>query len=100
MSSQVDLVRGGHRPAQRALLSHAGSVSDLLNVQNQINTEETPLEALQAQQRALSDETSYATVPLTILGPKASPGRAPDPKAPPSAWPAASAPAGARCGSR
>ena len=57
----------------RSLLSHAGSVGDLLNVQNQINTEESQLEAMQAQQRALSHETSYATVTLTILGPKAKP---------------------------
>jgi Domain of unknown function (DUF4349) len=67
----------------RALLSHAGSVNDLLNVQNQINQEETQLEALEAQQRALSHETTYATVTVTILGPKA---KAPvhHPKAPPS----------------
>jgi hypothetical protein len=57
----------------RALLSHAGSVGDLLEVQNQINSEESALEAMQAQQRALSHETSYATVTLTILGPKAQP---------------------------
>jgi hypothetical protein len=57
----------------RALLSRAGSVGDLLDVQNQINDEESGLEAMQAQQRALSHETSYATVTLTILGPKAKP---------------------------
>jgi hypothetical protein len=57
----------------RALLSHAGSVGDLLDVQNQINLEETQLEALEAQQRALSHETTYATVTVTILGPKAKP---------------------------
>jgi Domain of unknown function (DUF4349) len=57
----------------RALLSHAGSVGDLLNVQNQINNQESALEAMQAQQRALSHETSYATVTLSILGPKAKP---------------------------
>ena len=67
----------------RALLSHAGSVADLLDVQNQINNEESALEALQAQQRALSHETSYATVTLTILGPKAKPVTH-RPKAPPS----------------
>jgi hypothetical protein len=55
----------------RALLSHAGSVSDLLTVQNQINAEESSLEAMQAQQRALDHEVSYATLTLTILGPKA-----------------------------
>ena len=67
----------------RALLSHAGSVGDLLGVQNQINQEESSLESLQAQQRALSRETSYATVTLTILGPKAKPA-VHHPKAPPT----------------
>ena len=57
----------------RALLSHAGSVGDLLSVQNQINDEESTLEGMQAQQRALSHETSYATVTVNILGPKAKP---------------------------
>lgn len=54
----------------RALLKRAGSVADLLSVQNQINSEESDLEAMQAQQRALNRETSYATVTVTILGPK------------------------------
>ncbi len=67
----------------RALLSHAGSVGDLLSVQNQINNEESSLEAMQAQQRALSHETTYATVTLTILGPQAKPLMH-HPKAPPS----------------
>jgi hypothetical protein len=67
----------------RALLSHAGSVSDLLSVQNQINAEESGLESMQAQQRALSHETTYATVALTILGPRAKPSLR-HPKAPPS----------------
>jgi hypothetical protein len=57
----------------RTLLAHAGSVGDLLSVQNQINNEESALEELQAQQRVLSHETSYATVTVTILGPKAKP---------------------------
>jgi len=57
----------------RALLSHAGSVGELLSVQNQINDEETSLEAMQAQQRSLDHEVSYATVTLTILGPQAKP---------------------------
>jgi hypothetical protein len=67
----------------RALLAHAGSVGDLLSVQNQINQEESNLESMQAQQRALSHETSYATVTLTILGPKAKPVLH-RPKAPPT----------------
>lgn len=67
----------------RALLSHAGSVSGLLSVQDQINAEETDLESMLAQQRALSHETSYATVTLTILGPKAK-AVVHRPKAPPT----------------
>jgi len=67
----------------RALLSHAGSVGDLLSVQNQINEEESGLESMQAQQRALSHETTYATVTLTLLGPKAKPV-VHRPKAPPT----------------
>ena len=67
----------------RALLSHAGSVGDLLSVQNQINDEESSLESMQAQQRALSHETTYATVTLTLLGPKAKP-LVHRPKAPPT----------------
>jgi len=67
----------------RALLSHAGSVGDLLSVQNQINEEESALESMQAQQRALSHETSYATVTLTLLGPKAKP-QVHRPKPPPT----------------
>jgi uncharacterized protein DUF4349 len=69
----------------RTLLSHAGTIGDLLSVQNQINDQESALEALQAQQRALSHQTSYATVTLTVLGPKTKPVVIHhNPKAPPS----------------
>jgi Domain of unknown function (DUF4349) len=54
----------------RALLSRAGNVGALLSVQDEINSQETALEALLAQQRALAHETSYATVTLTVIGPK------------------------------
>jgi len=53
----------------RALLSHAGSVRNLLSVQQQINAQESALEALQAQQRALNHEVTYATVSLRLVGP-------------------------------
>ncbi len=55
----------------RALLAHAGSVGELLDVQNQINSQESDLESMLAQQNALNHETSYATLTLTIVGPKA-----------------------------
>lgn len=54
----------------RGLLRHAGNVGQLLSVQDEINSQETALEALLAQQRALAHETSYATVTLTLVGPK------------------------------
>jgi hypothetical protein len=54
----------------QALLKRAGSVSDLLSVQEQINAQESSLEALQAQQRALTRETSYATVSVTLVSPQ------------------------------
>ena len=53
----------------RRLLTRAGTVSGLLNVQEQINAEEATLEALQSQQRALARETSYATITMTVIGP-------------------------------
>ena len=73
----------------RALLSHAGSVGDLLSVQNQINQEESSLESLQAQQRALSHETSYATVTLRCSARR--PGRCCTTRRPRPRWPGASA---------
>jgi Domain of unknown function (DUF4349) len=53
----------------RALLSRAGSVGSLLTVQEQINAQESALEALQAQQRALNHQVTYATVSLRLVGP-------------------------------
>jgi len=52
----------------RALLTKAGSVSQLLSVQNEINRQESNLEALVAQQRALAHQTSYGTVSVLLLG--------------------------------
>jgi hypothetical protein len=53
--------------ALRGLLRHAATVGQLLQVQQQISDDESNLEALQAQQRALDHETSYATVSMTLL---------------------------------
>ncbi len=66
----------------RSLLNRTGSVGDLLSVQNQINSEEADLESMQAQQRALNAETSYATVSLSLVAPAAAPVR--HQKAPPT----------------
>ncbi|MFI5065469.1 MAG: DUF4349 domain-containing protein [Streptosporangiales bacterium] len=53
--------------ALRALLTRAGSVTSLLDVQNQINAEEASLEELLAQQRALAHETAFGTVSLLLV---------------------------------
>ena len=53
----------------RALLSRTGSVRSLLTVQQQINAQESALEALQSRQRALNHEVTYATVSLRLVGP-------------------------------
>ena len=66
----------------RALLKDAGNVGDLLNVQDQINNETSNLESMLAQQQALNHETAYATVTLTLVGPKA-PAKPPAKAAPP-----------------
>ncbi len=55
----------------RALLKHAGDVGGLLSVQDQINDETSNLESMLAQQQALDRQTAYATVTLTLVGPKA-----------------------------
>jgi hypothetical protein len=67
----------------RALLAHAGSVGELLDVQNQINSQESDLESMLAQQTALNHETSYATLTLNLVGPKAVVTPKPKPNQPP-----------------
>lgn len=52
----------------RELLSRAGDVGQLLSVQDEINSQESELESLIAQQQALAHETTYGTVNLTVIG--------------------------------
>jgi hypothetical protein len=53
----------------RALLARAGSVADLLSVQQEIDSQESSLEELEADQRTLASETDYATVSLRLVSP-------------------------------
>lgn len=55
----------------RALLAGAGSIGNLLAVQDRINSQESALESMEAQQRALDHEITYATVSLQLVGPVA-----------------------------
>ena len=67
----------------RTLLKHAGDVSSLLSVQNQINSEESDLESMLAQQSALNHETAFAAVTVTLVGPEAAAKPAPKSAPPP-----------------
>jgi hypothetical protein len=53
--------------ALQGLLKRAASVSGLLQVQQQISNDESTLNSLLAQQRALDHETTYGTVSLTLV---------------------------------
>jgi hypothetical protein len=61
----------------RRLLAHAGSVSSLLMVQDQINSQEAALEALQSQQRALAHQTTYGTVSVLLMSRRPPPAAQP-----------------------
>jgi hypothetical protein len=72
VTSQQDAIA-----ALEGLLGHAASVADLLQVQQQISSDETTLNSLLAQQRALNGETSYATVTMTLVSPPPTPVQGP-----------------------
>jgi hypothetical protein len=64
VTSQQDAIS-----ALQGLLKRAGSVPGLLQVQQQISSDESNLNSLLAQQRALNHETSYATVSMILVSP-------------------------------
>ncbi len=66
VTSRVASAKAGIAQLRR-LLARAGSVRSLLAVQDRINTEESDLESLQSQQRALAGETTYGTVTLLLV---------------------------------
>jgi Domain of unknown function (DUF4349) len=61
----------------RRLLARAGTVSSLLMVQDQINAQESDLEALQSQQRVLAHETTYGTVSVLLVSKRPPPAARP-----------------------
>jgi Domain of unknown function (DUF4349) len=61
----------------RKLLARAGTVSSLLMVQDQINAQESNLEALQSQQRVLAHQTTYGTVSVLLVSKPAPPAARP-----------------------
>lgn len=52
----------------RALLDRARSIDDIVRLEQEISSRESDLESLEARQKALSDQTTYATVTLRLRG--------------------------------
>jgi Domain of unknown function (DUF4349) len=57
----------------RALLTRAGSLSQILLVEQDLTRREAELESLEAQRKVLADQTALATIDLTLVTPKAAP---------------------------
>jgi hypothetical protein len=55
----------------RTLLKKAETIGQVLQVEREINSRETDLEALQAQQKELSTQVAMATLTLRLVGPVA-----------------------------
>jgi hypothetical protein len=64
----------------RVLFHHAVKIGDIIQIESELNTREANLESLQAQQRALSAETSMATITLTLVTAVKPPPAPPKPK--------------------
>ena len=56
--------------ALQGLLKRAAGISGLLQVQRQISDDESTLNSLLAQQRALDHETTYGTVTMSLVSPR------------------------------
>lgn len=57
----------------RALMSKATTVADVVTIEAELQRRESELESWQAQQRALKDQTTLATVSVTIVPPAQAP---------------------------
>src|SRR6201999_993676 len=57
----------------RTLYGHATKVSDVIEIEGELNTREADLESLEAQQRSLAGETQLATITLRLVTAAAAP---------------------------
>ena len=57
----------------RALLTRAGTLSQVLLVERELTRREADLESLESQRKVLADQTTLATIDLTLVTPKAAP---------------------------
>ncbi|MGC1210833.1 MAG: DUF4349 domain-containing protein [Micromonospora sp.] len=56
----------------RKLLARAGSISDLVSLENELAKREADLASLEAKKRRLADLTALSTITVTFVGPDAS----------------------------
>ena len=68
VASRVQSARGAITRL-RVLYQHAHKVSDVINIESELNSRESDLESLQAQARALAAETSTAAITLSLSSP-------------------------------
>ncbi len=55
----------------RSLLSEATTIGEVVRIESELSRREADLESLLAQQRSLADQTSLATLSVTVLAPDA-----------------------------
>ena len=70
VDSRVDSARASVERI-RALLSEATTIGEVVRIESELSRREADLESLLAQQRALADQTSLATLSVTVLAPNA-----------------------------
>lgn len=68
----------------REFLNQATNISDLAQLENELTNRETALEQLRAQQRALTDQVSSATLTIELVAPIVAPVVEPEPPTIPS----------------
>jgi Domain of unknown function (DUF4349) len=70
VDARVDAQRASVRRIQ-ALLARAETIGEVVTIEGQLAQRQSDLEALEAQQKALADQTSLATLRVSVVGPAA-----------------------------
>ncbi len=68
VDARVDSQRASVRRLQ-ALLSQANTIGEVVKIETQLSIRQADLEALEAQQKSLADQTTLATLYVAIVGP-------------------------------
>jgi Domain of unknown function (DUF4349) len=69
IDARVEAQRASVRRIQ-ALLSQANKIGDVVAIESQLAERQSDLESLEAQQKALADQTTLATLSVSIVGPE------------------------------